>query len=233
MNNLRTAILRTGTLSAIAGLVLTGAAMADVTPTQTYDIGFQPTELAQTFTFTPFDSLGGTRTLDSAVVSLSATGQFTGSVKNTAAQAQNFTLTENSNVTFTGPSSLSLLGTLTGTQTYTALPSGTTAPFAPVVAPLGPISSTITGAGLSAFTGPGAVGPFNISTLTGVTQLGGGGNVTTVFTTAVDAKASIFYNYHTTTTNPTPEPGAWASMSIGVLGLMALGLKARKKNLQF
>jgi hypothetical protein len=53
------------------------------------------------------------------------------------------------------------------------------------------------------------------------------------YTLPSGATANIICTYHTPSTNPTPKPGAWASMSIGVLGLMALGLRARKKNLQF
>ena len=68
MNISRTAILRTGTLSALAGLALMGSAQAGVI-NQNVNIPTTKTDFTKTFTFNQFDTLGGTRVLDSVELS--------------------------------------------------------------------------------------------------------------------------------------------------------------------
>ena len=232
MNISRTAILRTGTLSALAGLALMGGAQASVI-NQNVNIPVQTTDFTKTFTFNQFDTLGGTRVLDSVELSINATGNFGGTVTNNAAGPSTFKVTETSDVTFTGPDSTNVVSNLAASQTFTALASGASATFGPFVAAPGAVTKFVPVANFGTFIGTGLLSPLSVvSTLSGQSIAGGGGNITAALTTAVGADASLIYTYHTPTTNPTPEPGAWASMSIGVLGLMALGLRARKKSLQ-
>jgi hypothetical protein len=233
MNFSRTALLRTGTLSAIAGLALLGSAHAG-TITQSTAIPLQKTDFSQSFTFNQFDTMNGTRSLDSVELSIDATGNFGGTRTNNAASAESFVAAETSAVTFTAPDSTSVVSNLGASQTYTNLAPGATVPFGPFVTAPGAVTKFVPTADFGLFTGTGILSPgFTVSTLSSETVTGGGGNVTSALTTQVSANASIIYTYHTNDRNPTPEPGAWASMSIGVLGLMALGLRARKKNLQF
>lgn len=229
MNTTTNAILRTGLLSAVAGLALMSAAMANTTPLQTYTLPLSTTELGQGFTFTQFDPTLGT--LDSATLTLDGSGLFSGTVQNNAAQAQTFKVTESSDITLSGPAFVTpLTGNVSASQNYTLLAAGVPSAFGPQNPTLAPISQTYT-SGLGGFIGTGTL-PFSISTLTGQTIAGGGGNIATNLSTKAGADATLVYTYHTNTTT-VPEPGAWASMSIGAMGLMFLGFKARKKNLQF
>jgi hypothetical protein len=232
MNFSRTALLRTGTLSAIAGLALLGLSAHAGTITQTYNVPVQVTDYTQTFTFNKFDpSLG---TLDSIELSLAATGNFSGNVTNNAAGLESFKVTESSDVTFTGPDATSVVSTLAASQNYTNLAPGATTPFGPFNPGPGAVMILVPTANFGTYIGTGTLSPgFTLSTLSGQAISGGGGNIASALTTKVGGDATLIYTYHTPLTTPVPEPGAWASMSIGVLGLMALGLKARKKNLQF
>jgi hypothetical protein len=229
MNFSRTALLRTGTLSAVAGLALLGSAHAG-TITQTNTVPVQTTDFTKTFTFNQFDpSLG---TLDSVELSLATTGDFGGNVTNKAAGAESFKVTEASDVTFTGPDATSVVSSLAASQNYTNLAAGATANFGPFNPGDGPVAIFVPTANFGTYTGTGTLSPgLTVSTESSQTVAGGGGNITSALSTKVGANATLIYTYHTPSTNPTPEPGAWASMSIGVLGLMALGLKARRKNL--
>jgi cytoskeletal protein RodZ len=236
MNISRTAILRTGTLSAVAGLALLGLSNAQAAApiVQDFTIPIQTTDFTKMFTFNQFDTLGGTRSLDSVELSINATGKFGGSVTNNAASTETFVAAETSAVTFTGPDNTSVVSNLGASQTYTNLAAGATAPFGPFLATPGAATTFVPTADFGLFTGTGLLSPLSIvSTVSGQSVTGGGGNIVAAFTTQVGATAELVYTYHTNDRNPTPEPGAWASMSIGVLGLMALGLRARKKNLQF
>ena len=229
MNISRTAILRTGTLSALAGLALMGSAQAGVI-NQNVNIPVQTTDFTKTFTFNQFDpSLG---VLDSVELSVAAQGNFSGTLKNNAAGPEDFTVTENSNVKFTGPDGTNVVSPLSATQSYVGVAPGATVNFGPFSPGPGAVTKFVPSADFGLFTGTGLLNS-SVSTLSSQTILGGGGNIANALATQAGADATLIYSYHTPTTNPTPEPGAWASMSIGVLGLLALGLKARKKSLQF
>lgn len=62
-------------------------------------------------------------------------------------------------------------------------------------------------------------GTFNLglSTLTGLTLLGGGGQVGSVQSTSASATAQVTYTYNTTST--TPEPATVSMLGIGLVGL--------------
>ncbi len=63
-----------------------------------------------------------------------------------------------------------------------------------------------------------------LSTLTGVTILGGGGNITTAIDTSLAYDAAVTYTY---TAAPTvPEPAAWTLM-LGGFGLVGAGMRYR------
>jgi hypothetical protein len=233
MNNLRTAILRTGTLSAIAGLALLGSAQAASPIVQSVVIPSQLTDFTQSFTFNQFDpSLG---TLDSVELSIDATGNFGGTVTNQADGTESFNVKAASAVTFTGPDSTSVVSNLTATQDFVLAgkgKAGDSGTFGPFTSAPGAVTKFVPSADFGTFIGTGMLSPVSVvSTESSTTVTGGGGNINSALSTKVGANATLIYTYHTPSTNPTPEPGAWASMSIGVLGLMALGLKARRKNL--
>ena len=229
MNNLCPAILRTGTLSALAGVALISNAQAG-SITQNVNIPVQTTDLAKTFTFNQFNPALGT--LDSVELSVAATGNFAGNVTNNASGAETFDVTEQTALTFTGPDATSVTSNLSATQSYLGLTPGTTAAFGPFTPGPGAVTKFVPSANFGTFIGTGLL-TSTVGTVSGQSIIGGGGNIAAALTTKAGAEATLIYTYHTPTTSPVPEPGAWASMSIGVLGLMALGLKARKKNLQF
>jgi hypothetical protein len=90
-------------------------------------------------------------------------------------------------------------------------------------------SETITGAELADFEGAGNLGDFLISTLTGTTFLGGGGNIKLTGTTTAGGSVEVTYDYTAAPPPPIPEPGTLGLFGTGLLGLAAL---LRRKYLQ-
>lgn len=176
-----------------------------------------------TLSLAAFDTTLGT--LTSVLVALTATANVGGTVTNTSATAQNFKVTETTNVALSsGTASVNGVNVdLLSTQTYASLAPGATANFGPFVPNA---SASNAGTPLSAFIGSPIT--FTASTLTGTTILGGGGNITNAIGTTASGTVTLTYTY-TPTPAPTPttvpEP---ASMALLGMGLAGLGLIRRR-----
>ena len=102
-------------------------------------------------------------------------------------------------------------------QTFT-LASGATTPFSASLS-LGPTSSGLITALLSQYTGPGTFDAL-LSTLTGLTLIGGGGNIDATQSTNATGQIDVTYDFLNAATSQTPLP---AALPMFVGGLGALG----------
>jgi hypothetical protein len=198
--------------------------------TFTISVPAQTTDFTADTTLSQFNPALGT--LTSATLTLATSGTFGGSLKNTSAIAESFSVTENvqigltsSNNAITGLSGLQQ--TLTAGQTYTALGSGASALFGPYTpsSSEGPISFS----NLTPFVGTGTL-PFTLATMTSTSLVGGGGNIMNAVTTTVGATETITYTYTPTVdTTAVPEP---AGLVLGLTSIAAGGLTwiARRRN---
>jgi hypothetical protein len=165
-------------------------------------------------------------TLTSVQISLSASGTFNGNLTNNSASTTDFSLTEFVNFSLTGHSIAALTPQITETQSYTAVPTGTTVPFGPfaptAVSGTGAITS---GALFDLFNGGGSVSGFVLSTVTGTVVSGGGGNVRTSLTTTAGGVLNVTYNF---TPVPVPEPASIALIGLGG-AFVLVGSRFRRK----
>lgn len=219
-------------LAGVALLVTAGAANAT---TETFSTTFGPTATdftTGTLSLPGFDTSLGT--LTGVDFAFSATGNFSGTVTNTAPTAQNFKVTETSDLTVSSSVSAinGLVAEVAKAQSYTALASGVSAAF-------GPSSNTASAPDYVSASGDNLTGfvsgpvNFTISTLTGTTTLGGGGNIRNSITTTANGTAAVTYTYTAADTPiPTPTPTGVpepASMALVGAGLVSLGLLRRRK----
>jgi hypothetical protein len=213
----------------LASLVVAPKANAVSLFTSTDSFANQTTELAGApqLTVSKYTQQVG-ETVTQVIVRLTASLKSTGTITNTAPQAQTFTVSTRVNqydfVPSTGaPSALSTLSPFTafatiGQQTYTGLAPNTPTAFGPATANA-LTSATFTGAQIAQFLGSGTFGfdPFT-TILTAIS--GGGGNVTTNITTLAGATLEVEYIGERTAV---PEP-----TTMGLLASVG-GLFAMKK----
>ena len=208
------------------GLSLLGAtAHAQTSGPFTFTLAQATTDFTNsTITLPKFDPTLGT--LTEVDLSESLNGVFNGTVTNTSAGAANFRVTEDVNLVLsTGATPLLTPGgvDLLATQTYTGLAAGASSPFGPFTPTVADSAVYTSGSLFNAFVGPGNIG-FTLSTLTGTTTLGGGGNITNAINTTAGGTVTVLYRFQTSSV---PEPGTFA-MLVG-MGISGSAFLIRRK----
>ncbi len=221
---------RTLNIAAMLGVVALAPAAQAVVLTDTVSVPTATTEISGVLNLKKFDvsnfaSIPAGAILQSITLSATSNATNSGTLTNTAAQAQTFKITFETDVTLTGPNSISLVPAPMSTQTLTNIPVG-------VAQTVGPLTGTDTksvnvpGADFSFYTGAGLFA-LNYGSLSGQTVLGGGGNQTSSIVTTADIAATVTYEYRVVPTD-VPEPGSVA-LVFGMLGGAAFTLRRRAR----
>jgi hypothetical protein len=172
-------------------------------------------------------------TLTSVTVSFNgSTFTSSGTLKNTSVTAQTFTFGQSEAFTFTAgagaPSSLLTVPlTVTGnfaTPTITLSP-GVTISVTDNLSLSGSLAPITTN--LSQFEGAGTF-QVDISTLTGETFTGGGGNISATLVSSASPDVTITYSY-SPVTSAVPEPTTWAMMLLGFAGVGFMAYRRKSK----
>lgn len=182
-----------------------------------------------------FDSTQGT--LNRVVVTMSGDLASQGTVRNTAAQAQNFTVSTRAQL-YTGtaaagspaalPSLVDIFApfALIGQQSYVQLAPDVPVPFGPVSASTGifTVLDTTDAGELAQFLGAGDFG-YDVDSLILTAIQGGGGNIVTSIETLAGATLAVEYQF---TPRPTQAPVP-ATLPLVALGLAGLAFTLRRK----
>ncbi len=187
-------ILRSASIALIASI----SAASATTITQTAVQPTSNTDWSTNFTLNNFDTSLGT--LTSVTATLSDDWNTSGTVRNTATGPNSFVFSENTVISeSSGPPELGNLGnTFDGNSVhYNNLASGASAQY-------GPFGKSLTStynsapADLTSFEAPGTF-TINLSTLSGTTFSGGGGNTSAALNTNADATFTLVYTYDSST----------------------------------
>ena len=222
-----------------AGLMLatSGAQAAIITYSATMPA--TATDFTLPISLNGFDTLGGTRILQSAVLTLTGSMTSTIGVENTSVSSgvNNVTARTSGTLTYTGVPvgatnvvNLNVLGASSvnlavfdGLVNYAGA-SGFT--FAALTATASNILNYSLPADLSFFTGIGA-GTFAMNVASFATSgTTAGGNAATQIVTTGFGNASIVYTYVTSGVPPVPTPGTLALLGLGLIGLTVMRRKA-------
>ena len=211
-----TVIKKILTTAVLGSLMAAGSASAAIISGGSFSNALQTTEINQTGTLNLFDSTlgvltGVTLTLDGRnVTSLDLTNNGAREEDVEANTVTNLRFFSNlAGLSFTNP--VIVLTATTGTVT---LASGGSQSFGP----LSDFDTVVLNPLASLFSTPGG-GSFEIScrSLSGISLLGGGGNVASTQTTEAACGANISYEY-TARTTKVPEPATLALLGLAVVG---------------
>lgn len=215
----------------LAAAVLAACSMSGaVNAATSFSNSLETTEINQTGFLDKFDSSLGTLT----GVFLNWNGQAvtTITLTNNAAQDQRLRATSTVDLTFSSndASISAILSAITlsmqaNSGGIVTLPTGGSQSFGPIAD--SDAANFTAGAGdaiLAAFTGPGT---FSVTceSLSGISLVGGGGNVVSSQETQAACGASVEYTF---TTTQVPEPGTLALLGAMAVGAGALSRRARK-----
>jgi len=211
-----------------------------VLPTQSF--GPSVTELVGTFNFAQFDTLGGTRVLNSVKVDLATSFSTTITVTNSGGTASTgtartevqdgltdgtFSIGAGNVLTITGANYAVQSDIFSPPQAY-SLGAGQSTALAPTSGSASNTGTFSSGAVLTEFTGLGTVG-VKYDTLTQTVLANTGGNTDASQVTNATLSATITYNFTTVVTG-TPEPGSVAMFfGMGVTGMAFIYRRRIKK----
>jgi hypothetical protein len=180
-------------------------------------------------------SPGFTETLLDVKFNVGGSISSSGTLTNNSASTQSFKISISEDFTFSpgsgAPSNFLVPAVdVTGTtpqQTFT-LAAGASTPFSAALT-LGPVSLAVITTLLNQYTGPGTFNA-NLSTLTGITILGGGGNIAATQATNAIGEVDVEYDFVNSANSTTPLPAALPLFASGLGALGLLGWRRKRKN---
>ncbi|WP_149989196.1 MULTISPECIES: choice-of-anchor E domain-containing protein [Microcystis] len=225
-----------GTVAALGlGLVGSGAANA-ATLTYSFTNAEQSTEINQTNTLSKFDSSLGTLTGVALTLSGRATQNFSG--VNTVNTTQTASITSMAYLSFTFSDGITItnpdngdpaftFSSSSGSQTYSANQTRNFGPYTPSSSKVYNFPATGNSA-LSNFLGAaGSTFSVTCTSMSGLTVMGGGGNITASQSTTAGCGASVQYTYTPASPPLTiPEP----SGVLGIFAVAGVGFFLRRKS---
>ncbi len=209
-------------LLALAATAAVGAQAATVSFQYGLPVALSTTEINQTGNLGLFDSSLGT--LTGATLSVTAGASFNFSGTNTAAQSQLADITSSTSLFWT--SSLAAvqpflatiaLSATSGAQNYAV---GETKSFGPLADSQTDNDNLAAILGSLQAAGGGSFG-LTCQSLSGLTVLGGGGNINTTQNTQAGCGASIVYEYTVAPPPVVPEPASLALVGLALAGVAA------------
>ena len=208
-------------LAGLAAISFAGVANADTAGPFTASFPSSTTEINGTLLLPKFNVPGAI--LDSISLSATANATNSGTLTNTAAQQQTFTINFSTDVTLTGPASITLDPTPSTSQKFTNLAPSTPTTYGPKTG-TDTKSATPGVADFALYTGAGNFS-LAFASLSGQGIVGGGGNIVSSVNTVADVNATVIYTYHRV--SGVPEPGSVAMMIAG--GITGAGFFVRRR----